>query len=110
MVQVKNKAARKAPQAPAAVPTEPESEAAHAALPVEIEIVPELKAEDEGKAKKKARKDKDKGKNKKKRKKEAVVLRFETAQLALIDAQANNLGLSRAAWVRMVVAQALAAI
>lgn len=43
-----------------------------------------------------------------KRKKEPVLLRFEDEQLGQIDDRASALGLSRAAWVRMVVAQALA--
>ena len=57
---------------------------------------------------KKDKKDKKKAKKKEKRKKEAVIIRFEDAQLPQIDAKAETLGLSRAAWVRMVVAQALA--
>jgi hypothetical protein len=58
-------------------------------------------------------KDKEKGKGKekkkaKKNKKEAVIIRFENAQLDGIDAAAEALGLSRAAWVRMIVSRALA--
>ena len=45
---------------------------------------------------------------KEKKNKEAVIIRFEDVQLPLIDKRAEALGLSRAAWVRMVVAQALA--
>jgi len=59
---------------------------------------------------KKHKKDKEKGKNKehKKRKdKEAVLIRFEDDQLTMMDARAAALGLSRAAWLRMVVAKAL---
>jgi len=56
----------------------------------------------------KEKKSKDKGKKKKNKKKEAVIIRFEDAQLAEIDSNADALGLSRAAWVRMVVSQALA--
>ena len=54
-------------------------------------------------------KKKNKGKDKKKDKKnkEAVIIRFEMTQLKEIDQQAEGLGLSRAAWVRMVVARAL---
>ncbi|MTJ81066.1 MAG: hypothetical protein F8N37_08615 [Telmatospirillum sp.] len=69
-----------------------------------IIVEPEEKAE--GKSKEKAR-DKGKGKRKKDRKKEAVLIRFEDDQLQQIDSAADQLGLSRAAWVRMVVAQAL---
>jgi hypothetical protein len=57
--------------------------------------------------KKKAKKDK-KDKRPKKKNKEAVVLRFEGEQLAAVDERAQALGLSRAAWVRMIVSQALA--
>jgi hypothetical protein len=57
---------------------------------------------------KKDKKEKKKAKKKEKRKKEAVIIRFEDAHLPQIDAKAEALGLSRAAWVRMVVAQALA--
>jgi hypothetical protein len=53
-------------------------------------------------------KDKGKGKEHKKRKdKEAVLIRFEDDQLSMMDARAAALGLSRAAWLRMVVAKAL---
>ena len=68
-------------------------------------------AEPAHKAKKKEKakeKDKDKRKKKDKKNKEAVIIRFEDGQLTLIDARAETLGLARAAWVRMVVAQALA--
>lgn len=60
------------------------------------------------KEKKTKEKTKDKGKKKKGKKKEAVIIRFEDAQLVEIDTSADALGLSRAAWVRMVVAKALA--
>ena len=56
----------------------------------------------------KAKKDKKKAKKKDKKNKEAVIIRFDDAQLPLIDARAEAVGLSRGAWVRMVVAQALA--
>jgi predicted DNA binding CopG/RHH family protein len=67
----------------------------------------EKKKKDKAKSKEKE-KEKDKGKKKKDKKKEAVLIRFEDAQLTEIDANADALGLSRAAWVRMVVARALA--
>jgi predicted DNA binding CopG/RHH family protein len=67
-----------------------------AAAPVETTEIKEKKSKDKGK-----KKNKDK-------KKEAVIIRFEDAQLAEIDSNADALGLSRAAWVRMVVSQALA--
>ena len=60
------------------------------------------------------KKDKDKAKDKKKKdkkkdkKKEAVLIRFENSQLEKIDGRAEALGLSRAAFVRMAVAQTLA--
>jgi outer membrane biosynthesis protein TonB len=60
------------------------------------------------KEKKKKSKEKNKDKKRKdKKKKEAVLIRFEDDQLGKIDSQAGALGLSRAAWVRMVVSQAL---
>ncbi len=43
----------------------------------------------------------------KKTKKEPVLLRFDDETLRKIDAAAKRLGLSRAAWVRMVVAERL---
>ena len=43
----------------------------------------------------------------KRAKKEPVLLRFDDTTLAQIDAAAAALGLSRAAWVRMVVAEKL---
>lgn len=58
---------------------------------------------------KKKKRDK-KEKKEKKAKKEAVLIRFEDAQLLRIDTQAEALGLSRAAWVRMIVAQALGVV
>lgn len=66
-------------------------------------------AEAEKTGHKKKKKKEKKEKKEKKAKKEAVLIRFEDAQLATIDAKAESLGLSRAAWVRMVVAKALAA-
>lgn len=99
--------------APEAAPVEPEVVAAPAAevvaapaATVEAPAVePDLKSEKSGKKKKKDKKEK----KAKKAKKEAVLIRFEDAQLAAIDSQAEALGLSRAAWVRMVVAKALGA-
>ncbi|MDR3435193.1 hypothetical protein [Telmatospirillum sp.] len=65
--------------------------------------------EKEKKSKEKIKdKSKDKGKKKKDKKKEPVLIRFEDSQLTQIDSNADALGLSRAAWVRMVVAKALA--
>lgn len=43
------------------------------------------------------------------RRKEPVMLRFDDAVLDEIDTRAARLGLSRAAWVRMVVAERIAA-
>lgn len=43
----------------------------------------------------------------KKPKKEPVIIRFDDTTLARLDAEAARLGLSRAAWVRMVVAERL---
>ncbi len=64
------------------------------------------------KAKKKdkaAEKVADKASHKKhKKNKEPVIIRFEDEHLVAINARADALGLSRAAWVRMVVAKALA--
>jgi predicted DNA binding CopG/RHH family protein len=74
---------------------EPAPEAAEAAKP----------------AKKAQVKDKDKSKGKEKHKKrkdkEAVLIRFEDEQLTLMDERAAALGLSRAAWLRMLVSKAL---
>jgi predicted DNA binding CopG/RHH family protein len=59
-------------------------------------------------------KEKSKGKHKaektektKRKDKEAVLIRFEDDQLAEMDQRAAALGLSRAAWLRMVVSKAL---
>ncbi len=43
----------------------------------------------------------------KKQNKEPIIIRFDPAQLAVIDRKAAGLGLSRSAWVRMVVTQVL---
>jgi hypothetical protein len=43
----------------------------------------------------------------KKQNKEPIVIRFDPAQLAVIDRKAAGLGLSRSAWVRMVITQVL---
>ncbi|MBF0095128.1 MAG: hypothetical protein HQL34_11365 [Alphaproteobacteria bacterium] len=76
-----------------------------AAPPVEAEPA----SPDRKKGKKKDKgKDKDKDKKKEKKGKEAVLVRFEREQLARIDARAASLGLNRAAWLRMTVAQVLA--
>jgi len=103
---VKKKAA--APKAAAA-----ETPAAEAPV-VDVSAVdaPAVALEPADKAKGK-KKDKDKDKDKKhkkakKAKKEAVIIRFDDEQLPLIDSRADALSLSRAAWVRMVVARALA--
>lgn len=40
-------------------------------------------------------------------KKEPVIVRFDEATLKAIDDKAEKMGLSRAAWVRMVAARAL---
>jgi hypothetical protein len=61
------------------------------------------KGDKKGKKPKKEKKEKKEKKNK-----EAVLIRFDDDQLPQIDARAEAIGLSRAAWVRMVVAQALA--
>lgn len=88
----------------------------HAEVPVEqapVEIgvaapVIEDKPEKDRKGKNKDKpKDKDKKKKRHKKSKEAVLIRFEDDQLTAIDESAAALGLSRAAWVRMVVAKAL---
>ena len=78
---------------------------------------PETAAEEAKPAKKKSKgKDKEKSKAKHKaekeekarrKDKEAVLIRFEDDQLAEMDQRAAALGLSRAAWLRMVVSKAL---
>lgn len=73
--------------------------------PVEPEAVEPQPVETEGESR--AKKEKKKGKKKHKKSKEAVIIRFDDTQLPQIDARAEALGLSRAAWVRMVVAKAL---
>lgn len=80
-----------------ALPPEPVPVAAEASPPIAVDE--EKKKDKKGKKRKKDKKAK--------KNKEAVVLRFEGDQLALVDQRAEALGLSRAAWVRMVVAQAL---
>lgn len=72
-------------------------------------IVPEVVGEPPlvAAAEKKAHKDKKKKNKKDKKSKEAVIIRFDDGQLAEIDGRADGLGLSRAAFVRMAVAQAL---
>lgn len=71
------------------------------------EAAPEPSETDGESRKKKEKKQKKKAKKKDKKSKEAVIIRFDDAQLPQIDASAEALGLSRAAWVRMVVAKAL---
>ncbi|MGE5504874.1 MAG: hypothetical protein ACM31L_10660 [Actinomycetota bacterium] len=97
-----------APAKRAAKP-KPETIPADAVIPPEPPLVTALADEADlpKKKAKKAKKDK-KAKKAKKKNKEAVLLRFEGEQLAVIDQRAESLGLSRAAWVRMVVAQVLA--
>ncbi|MEA4839150.1 MAG: hypothetical protein VB101_12800 [Rhodospirillaceae bacterium] len=86
-------AAPLAPSVPVLPPAEAETEA------------PMTDREPVSKPSKKDKKRKDK--KKKNKKKEAVLIRFEDGQLERIDAAAETLGLSRAAWVRMVVSKAL---
>lgn len=86
-------AAPLAPSVPVPPPAEAETE------------VPMTDQEPVLKPSKKDKKRKDK--KKKNKKKEAVLIRFEDGQLERIDAVAETLGLSRAAWVRMVVSKAL---
>lgn len=108
---VKAEKPAKAPAAPKAAKAEKPVKAPAApkapkpAKPTAEAVVVEKAAE---KQDKKDKKDKKKAKKKDKKNKEAVIIRFDDAQLPLIDGRAETLGLSRAAWVRMVVAQALA--
>jgi predicted DNA binding CopG/RHH family protein len=115
-----------APLAPTRRKKTPESfiEDAHHPLPVAETptqaALPEP-AVDEEHSSKKAKvkgkskdKEKSKGKHKaektekaKRKDKEAVLIRFEDEQLAEMDLRAAALGLSRAAWLRMVVSKAL---
>lgn len=92
--------------------------AAEAAAPAPTPApAPETAAEEAKPAKKKSKgkdKEKSKGKHKaektekaKRKDKEAVLIRFEDDQLAEMDQRAAALGLSRAAWLRMVVSKAL---
>lgn len=67
----------------------------------------EAKTAKKGKKTKEKDKAKGKEKHKKRKDKEAVLIRFEDDQLELMDERAAALGLSRAAWVRMVVSKAL---
>lgn len=102
--------------APAAAPATDAFVADAAAAESAAEPLAQTKAkagEKDKAAKKDKEKEKDKDKDKKKKKKdkknkEAVIIRFDDTQLPQIDNRAVALGLSRAAWVRMVVAQALA--
>lgn len=116
-----------APLAPARRKKTPESfiEDAHHPAPV-VETpapaaLPEPAVDEEAKSTKKIKakgkskdKEKSKGKHKaektekaKRKDKEAVLIRFEDDQLAEMDQRAAALGLSRAAWLRMVVSKAL---
>lgn len=110
------------PAVPAATPVRRKKtaetfiEGAHHAVPALAEepAATEI-AETESKTGKKTKgKHKDKGKHKadkpekaKRKDKEAVLIRFEDDQLAEMDQRAAALGLSRAAWLRMVVSKAL---
>jgi len=115
-----------APLAPARRKKTPESfiEDAHhrvpAAEPPTPAALPEPAVDEEKSAKKTKvkgkSKDKEKSKSKhkaekiekaKRKDKEAVLIRFEDEQLAEMDQRAAALGLSRAAWLRMVVSKAL---
>jgi predicted DNA binding CopG/RHH family protein len=95
-------------------------DAHHAPVPAAEQPAPAPAAvEEDAKTDKKAKskgkhKDKDKGKHKadkpekaKRKDKEAVLIRFEDDQLTEMDQRAAALGLSRAAWLRMVVSKAL---
>jgi len=84
-------------------------EPAPAPAPVPVEPAEDKKSKSKGK-----HKDKPKGKHKadkpekaKRKDKEAVLIRFEDDQLTEMDKRAAALGLSRAAWLRMVVSKAL---
>lgn len=107
---------------PAATPAKktPESfidSAQHPVLPVTGDSTDAEKAAKKAKDKEKDKeksKDKAKGKegkegkeHKKRKDKEAVLIRFEDDQLTMMDERAAALGLSRAAWLRMIVAKAL---
>jgi predicted DNA binding CopG/RHH family protein len=89
-------------QGKAPKPSAAETDVAALATPAEQPV------EDTGRKAKVKTKEKEKAKKKKGKKKEAVIIRFEDSQLSQIDSNAEALGLSRAAWVRMVVSQALA--
>jgi len=67
------------------------------------------KSGEEGDGRRKGDKKKKKKEKKGKRNKSATIIRFDDGLLPRIDAHAEALGLSRAAWVRMIVAQALSA-
>jgi predicted DNA binding CopG/RHH family protein len=82
-----------------------------AAEPATEEVKPskkKAKSKDKEKSKGKHKAEKVEKAGKAKRKdKEAVLIRFEDDQLAEMDQRAAALGLSRAAWLRMVVSKAL---
>ena len=88
--------------APATV-DQPEPEPEPKAETAAEEAKPAKKAKEKAK---KAKKHKDE-KDEKRKDKEAVLIRFEDEQLTLMDERAAELGLSRAAWLRMVVSKAL---
>mgnify|MGYP001806359816 CR=1 FL=1 len=94
---------------PAKADPMPEATAEPVLTPDPTPAVNTVPAEKEKTKKKDKEKDKNRDKRKKKEKKnkEAVIIRFDDSQLPLIDGRAEALGLSRAAWVRMVVARAL---
>lgn len=87
-----------------AVPEPATASAPEPEIKAEATEKPAKKGKDKGKAKEKS---KGKEKHKKRKDKEAVLIRFEDDQLGLMDERAAALGLSRAAWVRMVVSKAL---
>lgn len=86
---------------------------AEAPAPIPVPVEEEAKTGKKSKAKTKD-KEKTKGKHKAekpektaRKDKEAVLIRFEDDQLTEMDKRAAALGLSRAAWLRMVVSKAL---
>lgn len=94
---------------PAAPPDKPDEAPAATPAPIAEEEKSGKKSKLKGKAKEKLKgKHKPEKAEKAKRKdKEAVLIRFEDDQLAEMDKRAAALGLSRAAWLRMVVSKAL---
>ncbi|CAA7617112.1 Histone H1 [Candidatus Terasakiella magnetica] len=84
------------------------TKAAKAGTPAGAEAEKPAKVKEKKEKEKEKEKERKKAKKKAKKSKEAVIIRFDDEQLPQIDARAEAIGLSRAAWVRMVVAQALA--